>query len=167
VSEQPHIEFSLPTLRWPDSNLAPPGKHVLLASAQYAPYHLGADMLWDAERRETLADRVTAKIDSFSHCFSSQVLHRVAFTPRDLENRFGLTEGALSHGELMLDQILFMRPVAGYGRYQMPIAGLYLGGAGTHPGPGIAGGPGWLAANQLLKDRAQQAKAAKKTKKKK
>ena len=61
-----------------------------------------------------------------------------------------LREGAVSHGELGLDQILFMRPVAGWGRHTTPIAGLYLGGAGTHPGPGILGGPGWLAARRLM-----------------
>jgi phytoene dehydrogenase-like protein len=74
-------------------------------------------------------------------------------TPRDLAERYGLTEGAVTHGELTLDQIMFMRPVAGSGQYAMPIAGLYLGGAGAHPGPGVLGGPGWLAARRILKDR--------------
>jgi phytoene dehydrogenase-like protein len=80
------------------------------------------------------------------------VLGREAWTPRDLEDQFGLTEGAPTHGEMSLDQILFMRPVAGWGRYAMPIRGLYLGGAGTHPGPGVLGGSGWLAARRLLHD---------------
>jgi phytoene dehydrogenase-like protein len=81
------------------------------------------------------------------------VLHRVVWSPPDLEERFGLHEGAASQGELALDQILFMRPVAGYGRHATPIAGLYLGGAGTHPGPGILGGAGQLAAQRLIRDR--------------
>ena len=78
------------------------------------------------------------------------VLHRTVLTPADLERRFGLTQGAVTHGELTLDQILFMRPVAGWGRYAMPVHGLYLGGAGAHPGPGVLGGPGWLAARRAL-----------------
>ena len=79
--------------------------------------------------------------------------HRAAWTPLDLEERFGLTEGAPTHGELGLDQILFMRPLPGWGRHTTPIRGLYLGGAGTHPGPGILGGPGWLAARRALSER--------------
>lgn len=85
--------------------------------------------------------------------FRSKVLHRVAWSPVDLERQFGLREGAATHGELGLDQILFMRPVAGWGRHATPVAGLYLGGAGTHPGPGILGGPGWLAAQRVIEDR--------------
>ena len=97
-----------------------------------------------------LADGVTLAIEAVSPAFRSRVLHRAAFSPRDLEERFGLREGAASQGELGLDQILFMRPVAGWGRHSTPISGLYLGGAGTHPGPGILGGAGWLAAERLL-----------------
>ena len=67
-----------------------------------------------------------------------------------------MREGAPSQGELGLDQILFMRPVPGWGRHATPIPGLYLGGAGTHPGPGILGGPGWLAAQRLLQDRGRR-----------
>ena len=91
--------------------------------------------------------------EAVSPCFSSRILHQVTWTPRDLEERFGLREGAVSHGELGLDQILFMRPVAGWGGHSTPIAGLYLGGAGSHPGPGILGGAGWLAAQRILADR--------------
>jgi phytoene dehydrogenase-like protein len=76
----------------------------------------------------------------------------VVLTPRDIEARFRLTEGAVTHGELTLDQILFMRPVAGWGQYTMPVSGLYLGGAGAHPGPGVLGAPGLLAAQRLLTD---------------
>ncbi|MGH7753719.1 MAG: phytoene desaturase family protein, partial [Gemmatimonadales bacterium] len=136
ASERPHVEVTIPTLRWPD--LAPPGKHVVVARAQ-----------WGA----LSADTVTAAIEAALPCFTSRVLHRVALTPADIEQRFGLTEGATTQGEMMLDQILFMRPVAGWSRYAMPIGGLYLGGAGTHPGPGVLGGPGLLAAKRLLRDR--------------
>jgi phytoene dehydrogenase-like protein len=86
------------------------------------------------------------------------VLHQEVLTPRDLEARGGVTEGDVTHGALMLDQILFMRPVAGWGRYAMPVDGLYLGGAGAHPGPGILGGPGWLAARRVIADGAGKRK---------
>jgi phytoene dehydrogenase-like protein len=98
---------------------------------------------------------VSASIEAAAPGFGSRVRHRVAFSPADLESRFGLREGAPGQGELGLDQILFMRPVAGWGRHATPIGGLYLGGAGTHPGPGILGGAGWLAANRLLDDRTR------------
>jgi phytoene dehydrogenase-like protein len=73
----------------------------------------------------------------------------------DFVTHLGLTDGALTHGELTLDQILFMRPIAGLARYATPISGLYLGGAGSHPGPGVVGGAGWLAARAVLSPRAK------------
>jgi phytoene dehydrogenase-like protein len=95
---------------------------------------------------------VTKAIARVSPNFARAVLQRVVLTPRDIETRFGLTEGAVTQGELMLDQILFMRPVAGWGQYAMPVSGLYLGGAGTHPGPGALGASGLLAARRVLTD---------------
>jgi len=150
VSDRPHVEFSVPSMH--ATGLAPAGKHVLVARAQYAPYRLRDGGTWDEPRRDALADSVTAAIANVVPGFASRVLHRVLWTPGDLEARYGLTEGAATHGETTLDQILFMRPVAGWGRHAMPIRGLYLGGAGTHPGPGILGGPGWLAARRVIAD---------------
>jgi len=151
VSERPHIEFTVPTVTSPA--LAANGKHVLVARAQYAPYALRDGGVWDIARRDALAKTVTAAIEAASPCFTSRILHQVAWSPRDLEQQFGLREGATSQGELGLDQILFMRPVAGWGGHDTPIAGLYLGGAGSHPGPGVLGGAGWLAAKRILRDR--------------
>jgi phytoene dehydrogenase-like protein len=151
VSERPHVEITVPTLLWPE--LAAGGRHVLVARAQYAPYRLREGAAWDAARRDALAKSVTAAIEAVSPCFQSRIVGQATLSPRDLEERFGLREGAISQGELGLDQILFMRPVAGWGRHNTPIAGLYLGGAGNHPGPGILGGPGWLAARRILDDR--------------
>jgi phytoene dehydrogenase-like protein len=150
ISEQPHVEISVPTLRWPQ--LAPAGKHVLVAKVQYAPYALRSGATWDAATSSALGEAVTRQISRVSPGFASAVLYRVVLTPRDIEARFGLTEGAATHGELTLDQILFMRPVAGWGQYAMPVSGLYLGGAGAHPGPGVLGAPGLLAAQRLLTD---------------
>jgi len=150
VPGRPHIEITVPTLLWPAT--APEGHHVLVARVQYAPYRLAAGGAWDAERAGALGDAVAAAIDGLFPGFSSRVLHRAVLTPRDLEERFGLPEGSPSYGELALDQVLFMRPVAGWARHAMPVPGLYLGGASAHPGPGIPGGPGWLAAGALLAD---------------
>ena len=154
VSEKLHIEVTVPTVLWPD--LAPQGKHILAARVQYAPYRLAGAASWDAARRDALADSVTAAIEGAAPGFASAVLHRAAWSPVDLESGFGLREGAATHGELGLDQILFMRPVAGWGQHATPIDGLYLGGAGTHPGPGILGGPGWLAARRLIAHRRRR-----------
>jgi phytoene dehydrogenase-like protein len=148
IPTRPHVEVSVPSLHWPD--LAPAGRHVLVARVQYAPYRLRDGAAWDAVRADALGDAVTSIIDETFPCFSSRVLYRATLTPRDLEERYGLTEGAATHGELGLDQILFMRPVAGMAHYATPIDGLYLCGAGTHPGPGVAGGPGWLGARRAL-----------------
>jgi phytoene dehydrogenase-like protein len=151
VSESPHVELTVPTVLWPE--LAKDGKHVLVARAQYAPYRLRDGATWSPASRDALAERVTAAIEAVAPCFRSRIRHRVAWSPRDLEERYGLREGAATQGELGLDQVLFMRPVAGWGGHATPISGLYLGGAGTHPGPGILGGPGWLAAQRALGDR--------------
>jgi phytoene dehydrogenase-like protein len=147
VAERPHVELTVPTMLWP--GLAPAGRHVAIARVQYAPYRL-RDGSWNDARRDALAARVEAAIEAIAPSFRSHVLHRAVWTPRDLEERFGLPEGASSQGELGLDQILFMRPVPGWGRHVTPISGLYLGGCGTHPGPGILGGAGWLAAARVL-----------------
>ena len=149
VSEQPHVEFTVPTLRWP--RLAPDGKHALVASVQYAPYALADGATWDAARSSLLADAVTQALCRAIPKFSDHIIAREVMTPVDLERTFGLTEGAVTQGEITLDQILFMRPVAGWGRHAMPIDGLFLGGSGTHPGPGILGASGWLAAKRALK----------------
>jgi phytoene dehydrogenase-like protein len=153
VSDHPHIEFTVPSLRWP--RLAPEGQHVLVARVQYAPYALADGATWDDARSSLLADCVTVGLSRVIPKLAERIIDRVVMTPADLERRFGLTEGATSQGEITLDQILFMRPVAGWGRHAMPIDGLYLGGSGTHPGPGILGGPGWLAAKRALRGQRQ------------
>ena len=149
VSEHPHVEFTIPSLRWP--RLAPEGKHVLVARDQYAPYTLVDGATWDGPRSSSLTDCVTSVIARAIPRFANHILGCTTVTPFDLERKFGLTEGAVTQGEITLDQILFMRPVAGWGRHAMPVDGLYLGGAGAHPGPGILGGAGWLAAKRALR----------------
>lgn len=152
TSRELHVEITVPSLRWP--SLAPAGKHVVTARVQYVP-HLPNDGPWTAQSANQLGDAVTSRIAGAIPRFRERVLQRNVLTPSDLETQFGVTGGALTHGELTLDQILFMRPVAGLGRYAMPVSGLYLGGAGAHPGPGILGGAGWLAARAALSSRAK------------
>lgn len=149
VSAEPHVEVFVPSLHW--KTLAPQGQHVLVARIQYTPYRLKGEGGWDEDRTCALLEEITGRIGAAIPGFTASISHRAMMTPVDLERRFGVTEGALTHGEMMLDQILFMRPVPGWGRYAMPIGGLYLGGAGAHPGPGVLGGPGLLAARAALR----------------
>jgi phytoene dehydrogenase-like protein len=149
VSTEPHVEITVPSLRWP--SLAPPGKHVLIARVQYAPHRLRDGASWDDTRSCELGEAVTRAIGRVMPGFTEAITHRELLTPHDLETRYSVTEGALTHGEMTLDQILFMRPLAGWGRYATPIDGLYLAGSGAHPGPGVLGGAGWLAAKRIIK----------------
>jgi phytoene dehydrogenase-like protein len=147
ISAQPHVEFFVPSQRW--GSLAPEGKQVVVARVQYAPYALKAG--WDAVRARQVGELATQAIARVVPGFDSRVEHREVLTPKEIEERFGVTEGALTHGELTLDQILFMRPVPGAGHYAMPVDGLFLGGAGAHPGPAVLGGAGYLAARRALR----------------
>ena len=151
LSDPPHVELTVPSIR--DPRLAPEGAHVVMARVTYAPYHLRDGAAWDKARGDALVAAVTKRIACAAPDFPSRVRRQAVCSPRDLEDLYGLHEGAASHGELGLDQILFMRPVAGWSRYATPIEGLYMGGAGTHPGPGVLGGSGWLAARRMLADR--------------
>jgi phytoene dehydrogenase-like protein len=150
VSRRPYLEARIPTLH--DSTLAPSGKHIMTVQMQYAPYHLKTGT-WDGGARDALADLVIDTLTEYAPNIKSAVLHRHVVTPKDLEERYGLTEGSAYHGELTLDQVFFMRPVAGWARYRTPIDGLYLCGAGTHPGGGLAGASGRNAARELLRER--------------
>ena len=147
ISAEPHVEFFVPSQRW--ARMAPEGKQTVVARVQYAPYAVKGG--WDASRREDVARKATAAITRGVPGFERSIEHQTVLSPTDVEEQFGVTEGALTHGELMLDQILFMRPAAGLGHYEMPIRGLFLGGAGAHPGPGILGGAGYLAAKRVLR----------------
>ena len=148
-SRSPLIEMTIPTLY--DASLAPPGHHIMGIFLQYAPYTLkGAD--WDAER-EPYADRVLDVIQEYCPNIRDIVVERQTLTPLDLERRFGLTGGNIFHGEMSLDQMFAMRPLAGWAKYRTPIKGLYLCGSGAHPGGGVMGAPGHNAAREILKDR--------------
>ena len=134
ISERPYLEARIPTMH--DSSLAPAARHVMSVLVQWAPYRLRAGA-WDASRRDALGDLTVRTLDEMLPGLASRVVARQVLTPRDIEDRYGAFEGSVTHGELTLDQVLFMRPVAGVSRYATPISGLYLAGAGTHPGMSI------------------------------
>jgi phytoene dehydrogenase-like protein len=133
-----------------DDTLAPAGKHIMTCFVQYVPYKL-REGTWD-ERRDSLGDRVVRMISKYAPGFAASILARQVLTPLDLERTYGLTEGNIFHGDLSPDQLFFMRPVPGWAHYRTPVKGLYLCGAGAHPGGGVTGAPGYNAAHQLLRD---------------
>ncbi len=149
-SRRPYMDIVIPTLV--DRSLAPPGKHVMSIFVQYAPYHL-AEGSWE-EQRDAFGDTVIATLAEYAPNLPDSILHRQVVTPWDLERTFGLTEGNIFHGELSLEQLFFERPVPGWGGYRTPVRGLYLCGSGAHPGGGVMGAPGQLAARRILADRA-------------
>src|ERR1700731_1696211 len=133
-----------------DPSLAAPGRHVMTCFVQYVPYTL-RNGTWD-EKRELLGDRVVKKIAEYAPNVPGAVIARQILTPLDLERTYGLTEGNIFHGDLSLEQLFFNRPVAGWSQYRTPIAGLYLCGAGAHPGGGVTGAPGHNCAQQVIGD---------------
>jgi phytoene dehydrogenase-like protein len=133
-----------------DGSLAPANRHVMTCFVQYVPYRLrhGA---WD-ENRELLGDRVVKKVAEYAPNVPGAIVARQVLTPLDLERTYGLTEGNIFHGDLNLEQLFLNRPVAGWSQYRTPMRGLYLCGAGAHPGGGVTGAPGHNCAQQVLRD---------------
>jgi len=148
-SDRPMLELTIPTMY--DPSLAPPGKHVMGIFLQYAPYTLRQGT-WD-DAREPFYHRVVELMEEYIPNIRSIIIDKQVLTPLDLERRFGITGGNIFHGEMSLDQMFVMRPVAGYARYRTPVRGLYLCGSGAHPGGGVMGAPGYNAAREMLKDR--------------
>jgi phytoene dehydrogenase-like protein len=148
ISRRPYIDVVIPSLT--DPSVAPPGKQVLSCFVQYAPYKL-KEGSWE-EKREALADTVINTLAEYAPNIRNIIVGRQVLTPLDLEQEFGLTEGNIFQGELSLEQLFFLRPVPGWAQYRTPIKNLYLCGSATHPGGGIMGAPGRLAAMQILKD---------------
>ncbi len=146
-SKKPLLEMTVPTMY--DSSLAPAGRHIMGIFLQYAPYTL-REGNWD-DLREPFAETVLDVIEEYAPNIRSIIEERQTLTPLDLERRFGITGGNIFHGEMSLDQMFVMRPLAGWARYRTPIRGLYLCGSGAHPGGGVMGAPGYNAAREMLK----------------
>jgi phytoene dehydrogenase-like protein len=151
-SRAPIVEVLIPSVV--DDSLAPPGMHVASLFCQHVHPDLPAvrpDTTWD-DARDTVADLMIDTVTAMAPNFRASVVGRRALTPLDLEREFGLTGGDIFHGALGLDQLYATRPVLGAANYRMPVKGLYLCGAGAHPGGGVTGIPGRNAAREILKD---------------
>src|SRR5438876_232601 len=147
-SRHPYIDMVIPSVT--DPSVAPPGKHVLSCFVQYAPYKL-AEGTWD-EQREAFGDNVINTIAEYAPNIKDIIIGRQILTPLDLEREFGLTQGNIFQGELSLEQLFFLRPVAGWAYYRTPIRNLYMCGSATHPGGGIMGANGRIASQVILKE---------------
>ncbi len=148
-SRQPIVELVIPSTL--DDSLSPPGKHVASLFCQHVAPELPNGESWDTHR-ETVADLMIETVNRFAPNFKAAVLGRQIMSPLDLERTFGLIGGDIFHGRLQLDQMLSARPMLGYGNYRGPIPGLYMCGAGTHPGGGVTGAPGHNAAREIITD---------------
>jgi len=146
TSPDPIVEMTFPSFR--DVSLAPTGKHVLSAVVQYAPYALKGG--WNDAARETFTQAVIKVIAKYAPDIEQRITASELLTPPDIEREFHITGGHWHHAELTLDQFLFVRPVSGAAQYRMPVDGLYLCGAGTHPGGGVSGAAGRNAARTIL-----------------
>src|SRR3954470_19324705 len=154
-SSRPYIDMIIPTLV--DPQTAPPGKHVISCFVQYAPYKLAPDLgTWD-DQREAFGDAVINRIAEFAPNIRDIVIGRQVLTPLDIERTTGLTEGNIFQGELSLEQLFFNRPVPGYAKFRTPIRDLWLCGSSTHPGGGIMGANGRLAALEVIRAKGRKA----------
>jgi phytoene dehydrogenase-like protein len=145
-SRHPYMDVVIPSMI--DPGMAPPGKHVMSIFVQYAPYNLNGG--WTDAKREAFGDAVVGTLARYAPNLPSLILHRQVLTPDDMERITGLSEGNIFQGELALQQLFFMRPVPQWAKYRTPIAGYWQCGAGTHPGGGIMGASGRLAAQAIL-----------------
>jgi phytoene dehydrogenase-like protein len=148
-SRHPYIDMVIPSLT--DPSVAPPGKHVMSCFVQYAPYKLRPGLNWD-DQKEAFGDTVVNTIAEYAPNIKDIIIEKQVVTPLDLEREWGLSEGNIFQGELSLEQLFFLRPVPGWAQYRTPIKNLYMCGSATHPGGGIMGANGRLAALEILKD---------------
>jgi phytoene dehydrogenase-like protein len=146
-SSHPYMDIVIPSMI--DPQMAPPGRHVMSIFVQYAPFELNGG--WSDARREAFGDAVVKTLAQYAPNIESLILHRQVLTPYDIQHITGLTEGNIFQGELALQQLFFLRPVPRWARYRTPIHGYWQCGAGTHPGGGIMGASGRLAALEMLK----------------
>jgi phytoene dehydrogenase-like protein len=146
-SRRPYMDIVIPSMI--DPGMAPPGKHVMSIFAQYAPHDLKGG--WTDARREAFGDAVVDTLAEYAPNLKGAILHRQVVTPADIERIVGISEGNIFHGELSLQQMFFLRPVPEWAKYRTPVAGLWQCGSGTHPGGGVMGAPGRLAAAAILR----------------
>jgi len=147
-AEDPHVEMCIPTVH--DPSLAPDGHHVLTIDVNSQPYEL-AEGSWP-EIADQVADRAIAKLEAYFPGLTDSILHRQVLSPYGLEQRLGISGGHALHGDMAFDQLFTLRPVRGWSEYRTPIEGLWLCGAGTHPGGGVTGANGRNCAREVLRE---------------
>lgn len=146
IAESPCVQLTLPTID--DPTLAPAGRHVMSVQVQYAAHDLHGG--WSDEKKDALARHVIARIAEHAPGIENLIAYAETISPADVAQHYHVTEGSVLHGELALDQFLFMRPVPDCARHATPLDGLWLCGSSTHPGAGTAGVSGWLAAREVV-----------------
>lgn len=150
-SREPVVEILIPSTI--DDTLAPPGRHVASLFVQHVQPRLPSPRSWqDPSEKQAFADLVIDTVSRHAPNFRAAILGRQVLSPWDLEQRFGLVDGDIFHGQLRLGQLFSARPVLGSADYRLPVAGLYLCGSGAHPGGGVTGLPGHNAAREILRD---------------
>ena len=148
VSKRPYLDMIFPSMIDPD--MAPPGRHVMSCFVQYAPYDIEGG--WDDEKRTQLGEAVISTIEQYAPDIRECIVGMQVITPKDIESIAGITGGNIFHGELLLHQLFFLRPVPGWADFRTPLKGYYFGASGAHPGGGVMGAAGMLAAKEMLKD---------------
>ena len=147
-ADDPHVEMCIPTVH--DASLAPDGHHVLTIDVNSQPYEL-AEGSWD-EIADEVADRAIAKLETYFPGLTGSILHRQVLSPLGLERLLGISGGHALHGDMAFDQLFTLRPVRGWSEYRTPVEGLWLCGAGTHPGGGVTGANGRNCAREVLRE---------------
>jgi phytoene dehydrogenase-like protein len=148
ISKHPYIDIIFPSMIDPD--MAPPGGHVMSCFVQYAPYDIEGG--WDDAKRNELGEAVISTIEGYAPNIRRAIVGMQVITPKDIENIAGITGGNIFHGELLLHQIFFLRPTPQWADFRTPLKGYYFGASGAHPGGGVMGAAGMLAAKEILKD---------------
>ena len=148
ISSEPYLDVAFPSIL--DPSLAPPGRHVMSVYMQFAPYKLANGRDWTS-MRDTLVTTVLRTLERYAPGLAALIEGQRALTPADLESTYGLTGGHILHGEPSLDQLFTMRPVLGWAQYKTPIEGLFLCGAGTHPGGGLTAASGHNASREIIR----------------
>ncbi len=148
ISRRPYLDMIFPSMIDPD--MAPPGHHVLSCFVQYAPYDVEGG--WTDEKRTQLGETVISTIEQYAPDIRNCIVGMQVISPKDIEAIAGISGGNIFHGELLLHQIFFLRPVPQWADFRTPLKGYYFGASGAHPGGGVMGAAGMLAAKEILKD---------------
>ena len=148
ISKRPYLDMIFPSMIDPD--MAPPGQHVMSCFVQYAPYDLEGG--WNDQKRDELGEAVISTIEEYAPNIRKCIVGMQVITPKDIERIAGITGGNIFHGELLLHQIFFLRPTPQWADFRTPLKGYYFGASGAHPGGGVMGAAGMLAAKEILKD---------------